>query len=172
MEIKGKQEEATTTGGGGGRPKELSAWEAFVSGKVSAKQAKVKLNEMVIFTRQLATMISAGIPLLECLEILAEQMENPGFKVVLEEIVSEIVGAFFHCIRIRQERFSKLSRTCSQSRVSTFFVCLFVLVDQRHRGLFVFLLIDWRRPQFTAPKNQHGAYTTSDKALPHPSTTV
>ncbi len=76
----------------GGRPKELSNWEAFITGKVSAKQAKVKLNEMVIFTRQLATMISAGIPLLECLEILAEQNENPGFKAVLETVVADVRG--------------------------------------------------------------------------------
>lgn len=64
----------------------------FLSGKTSAKNAKVKLNEMVIFTRQLATMIGAGIPLLECLEILCEQNENPGFKAVLEDVVLEVRG--------------------------------------------------------------------------------
>jgi type IV pilus assembly protein PilC len=70
--------------------KEPTAWEAFTSGKVTARSAKVKLKELVIFTRQLSTMISAGIPLLECMEILAEQQENPGFKVVLEEIVLDV----------------------------------------------------------------------------------
>lgn len=61
-----------------------------LGGKMSAKSARVKLKELVIFTRQLATMISAGIPLLECLEILAEQQENPGFKAALEEIVLDV----------------------------------------------------------------------------------
>ncbi|HBP21473.1 MAG TPA: pilus assembly protein PilC [Planctomycetes bacterium] len=61
-------------------------------GAPSAKNAKVKLQEMVIFTRQLATMIGAGIPLLECLEILTEQAENPGFKAVLEQVVLEVRG--------------------------------------------------------------------------------
>lgn len=76
------------------RPKreEMGAFQAFVSGKVTANRAKVKLAEKVIFTRQLSTMISAGIPLLECLEILAEQLENPGFKAVLEEIVMDVRG--------------------------------------------------------------------------------
>jgi type IV pilus assembly protein PilC len=65
---------------------------AFLGGAPSAKNARVKLNEMVIFTRQLATMISAGIPLLECLEILSEQAENPGFKAVLEDVVLQVRG--------------------------------------------------------------------------------
>ncbi|MGE0708040.1 MAG: type II secretion system F family protein [Planctomycetota bacterium] len=76
----------------GKQRQEPSALQAFLSGQVTAKNASVKLNEMVIFTRQLATMIGAGIPLLECLEILAEQMENPGFKAVLEEVVLEVRG--------------------------------------------------------------------------------
>ncbi len=75
-----------------GKKEQPSAFSAFVSGKVGAKSAKVKLNEKVIFTRQLSTMIAAGIPLLECLEILAEQMDNPGFKAALEEIVMMVRG--------------------------------------------------------------------------------
>ncbi|MCO5170617.1 MAG: type II secretion system F family protein [Planctomycetes bacterium] len=81
----------TPVSGGGARGKqEVNAIQAFLTGKVTAKSARVKLKELVIFTRQLATMISAGIPLLECLEILAEQVENPGFKAVLEEIVLDV----------------------------------------------------------------------------------
>jgi len=75
-----------------GKKEEPSAFGAFISGKVTSKSAKVKLNEKVIFTRQLSTMIAAGIPLLECLEILAEQMDNPGFKAALEEIVMMVRG--------------------------------------------------------------------------------
>src|SRR5687767_14725054 len=77
-------------GGGGGKKQEMGGFQAFLFGKVTARSAKVKLKELVIFTRQLATMISAGIPLLECLEILCEQTENPGFKAVLEEIVFDV----------------------------------------------------------------------------------
>lgn len=52
----------------------------------------VKNDELVLFARQLATMISAGIPLLESLEILSEQADTVGFKKCLEDIVFEIRG--------------------------------------------------------------------------------
>ena len=75
-----------------GKKDEGNALSNFVSGKVTAKNARVKLQELVIFTRQLATMISAGIPLLEALEILAEQQDNPGFKAVLDDVVTQVRG--------------------------------------------------------------------------------
>lgn len=83
---------SVTPVGGGGVPAGGGGLMASLGGKVGAKAARVKLKELVIFTRQLATMISAGIPLLECLEILAEQTENPGFKAVLEEVVFDVRG--------------------------------------------------------------------------------
>lgn len=61
-------------------------------GKVSAKSARVSLNDILLFTRQLATMISAGIPLLECLEILSEQTDNQGFRAVLIDVVGDVRG--------------------------------------------------------------------------------
>ena len=51
-----------------------------------------KQEEVVIFTRQLATMISAGIPLLECLEILREQASSRQFSLLLEEVVASVRG--------------------------------------------------------------------------------
>ncbi|BBM88105.1 type II secretion system F family protein [Candidatus Uabimicrobium amorphum] len=53
-------------------------------------KVKVKLDEMVIFTRQLSTMISAGIPLLESLEILQDQQANQGFAKVLGDVVDRV----------------------------------------------------------------------------------
>ena len=41
---------------------------------------RVNGEMLVIFTRQFSTMIGAGIPVLECLSILQEQAEDPGFK--------------------------------------------------------------------------------------------
>lgn len=58
--------------------------------KFGGVQEKAKLEEIVIFTRQLSTMISAGIPLLESLEILQEQQENPGFAAALGDIVDRV----------------------------------------------------------------------------------
>ena len=51
---------------------------------------KVKLDDMVIFTRQLSTMIAAGIPLLESLEILQEQQTIPVFAKALGDIVDRV----------------------------------------------------------------------------------
>ncbi|HLX64653.1 MAG TPA: type II secretion system F family protein [Planctomycetota bacterium] len=56
--------------------------------------AKPRVNGemLVIFTRQFSTMIGAGIPVLECLTILQEQAEDPGFKSALTQIVDEVRG--------------------------------------------------------------------------------
>src|SRR4029453_5351740 len=47
-------------------------------------------DELVVFTRQLSTMVGAGIPLLEGLEILQEQAERDGFAAVLDNVVEDI----------------------------------------------------------------------------------
>jgi type IV pilus assembly protein PilC len=58
--------------------------------KAGAKKASVKKGELEVFTRQLSTMLSAGIPMLEGLEILADQAESPGFKFCLTRVVEDI----------------------------------------------------------------------------------
>ncbi|RME21483.1 MAG: type II secretion system F family protein [Deltaproteobacteria bacterium] len=50
----------------------------------------VSLKDLVVFTRQFSTMIDAGLPLVQCLDILASQSENPTFKKVLEDIKSKV----------------------------------------------------------------------------------
>ena len=47
---------------------------------------KVKDKEMVIFTRQFATMIDAGLPLVQCLNILAEQSESKTLRSVTGQV--------------------------------------------------------------------------------------
>ncbi len=58
--------------------------------KAAAARARVKSEEMVVFTRQMATMVSAGIPVLEALEILCEQTQNPGFQAILSQCVESV----------------------------------------------------------------------------------
>jgi type IV pilus assembly protein PilC len=50
----------------------------------------VKTKDIAVMTRQLSTMISAGIPLLESLEILQEQASDPGFKNSLDKIIERV----------------------------------------------------------------------------------
>lgn len=52
----------------------------------------VPLNEKVVFMRQLATMVGAGLPLTQSLEILATQAQNKAFKRSLAEIVKDVRG--------------------------------------------------------------------------------
>ncbi len=64
--------------------------DIFGTGTGRKRRVRVRLQEMIVFTRQLATMLSAGIPLLECLEILAEQAEDPGFRGVIQQLVDDV----------------------------------------------------------------------------------
>ncbi len=57
----------------------------------SAK-AGAKKGEVVLFTRQLSTMLSSGIPLLEALEVLGEQAESPQFRNCLAQVTDDIRG--------------------------------------------------------------------------------
>jgi type IV pilus assembly protein PilC len=54
------------------------------------KGGKVTSRDIVIFSRQFATMINAGLPILQGLTIVAEQAENPSFRVVMTKIRDEI----------------------------------------------------------------------------------
>jgi len=50
----------------------------------------VSTKDMAIFTRQFATMISAGLPLVQCLEILSSQTSKPGFAKVIADVTHEV----------------------------------------------------------------------------------
>ncbi|MED6334399.1 MAG: type II secretion system F family protein [Planctomycetota bacterium] len=54
-----------------------------------AKPAATRV-ELVLFTRQLATMVNSGLSLLEGLETLGEQAESPGLRAACERLVSEV----------------------------------------------------------------------------------
>lgn len=59
---------------------------------ISLFQPRVTTKDVVIFTRQFATMIDAGLPLVQCLEILASQQENRTFKKVLTNVKNTVEG--------------------------------------------------------------------------------
>jgi type IV pilus assembly protein PilC len=56
----------------------------------------VGTQDVVIFTRQLATMIDAGLPIVQCLEILAQQTENKKFRNMIRQMKEDVeAGATF-----------------------------------------------------------------------------
>ena len=63
------------------KPKEI----AFFAPKVTEK-------DVIIFARQFSTMIDAGLPIIQCLDILYSQQENKTFKTMLREIKESVEG--------------------------------------------------------------------------------
>lgn len=53
---------------------------------------KVKSKELAVFTRQFSVMIDAGLPLVQCLEILAGQQENKAFQKILTGVRGSVEG--------------------------------------------------------------------------------
>ena len=49
-------------------------------------------KELVVLTHQLATLIRAGVPLLECLDILSREAENPALQQVVQHIREDVEG--------------------------------------------------------------------------------
>ena len=49
-------------------------------------QPKVKEKDIIIFARQFSTMIDAGLPILQCLDILYTQQENKTFQKIIKQI--------------------------------------------------------------------------------------
>lgn len=52
----------------------------------------ITTRDVSIFTRQFSTMISAGLPLVQCLNILSSQMDHPKFKKNIEQITQKVEG--------------------------------------------------------------------------------
>lgn len=67
----------------------------FGGGKVSDK-------DIVIFTRQFATMIDAGLPLVQCLEILSAQCENPVLAKAVGEVRGDVEGGSTYADALRK----------------------------------------------------------------------
>ena len=66
------------------------------AGRTKRRRRRVKSNDLVIFSRQLATMVDAGLPLIQSLDALHEQADNTGFKAIIGELINAIEqGASF-----------------------------------------------------------------------------
>ena len=53
---------------------------------------KPKTEDILIFSKQFATMVKAGLPILEVLSMLRDQLENPGMKEIIEDIRKSLEG--------------------------------------------------------------------------------
>ena len=57
---------------------------------ISFLKPKITSKDIVVFTRQFATMIDAGLPLVQCLDILSSQQENKTFKEILLQVKADV----------------------------------------------------------------------------------
>jgi len=71
---------------------------------------KVALVDMVVFTRQLATMIDAGLAMVQCLQALAEQTSNKVMRDVIKDVCSRVEGgdSFSQALTKHPKVFSRL----------------------------------------------------------------
>jgi type IV pilus assembly protein PilC len=76
---------------------ELAKEKAVKNRDSKVGREKTKLDELVVFTRQLATMIDAGIPLVHALGILAEQSESETLKNVIILVRQDIEAGMNFC---------------------------------------------------------------------------
>tara|TARA_A100001011_G_scaffold400463_1_gene515203 strand:- start:3371 stop:4606 length:1236 start_codon:yes stop_codon:yes gene_type:complete len=61
-------------------------------GGFSFGKKKVKVEDILIFSKQFATMVKAGLPILEVLGMLRDQLENPSIKELIEDIRKSLEG--------------------------------------------------------------------------------
>ena len=76
------------------RVSEVKAKMALFSKQVfTAKRGgRIKADELVVFSRQLATMVEAGVPLVQSLNILAEQVDNANLQKVIVNLHDDVEG--------------------------------------------------------------------------------
>ena len=55
-----------------------------------AKTYKLPMGELAMFTQQLASLLTAGLPLVQCLEALQDQTEDPCFRIVIRDVRTDI----------------------------------------------------------------------------------
>jgi len=64
---------------------------------------RISKRALSVFTRQFATMLNAGLPLLNCLEILSKQTESVGLKRVLDEVRTDVEGGLSLADALRRQ---------------------------------------------------------------------
>jgi type IV pilus assembly protein PilC len=79
----------------GGKSKQTGFWASQQLAKQKAYEKKAKkyklpLEELAIFTQQLCSLLTAGLPLVQCLEALQDQTEDQVFRIVIRDVRAEI----------------------------------------------------------------------------------
>lgn len=92
MEAASEIEMTTELAKTGYLPVSISFKTAKPAGGILKSGKKVNLQELVVFTRQFATIIKAAVPIIEGLRVLSDQAEDPALKEALNQIVHDVEG--------------------------------------------------------------------------------
>ena len=74
------------------RPSRLKKKPKDLFANIPLFQKKVKEKDVVVFSRQFSTMVDAGLPLIQCLDILASQEQNKAFAKIIMSVKEDIEG--------------------------------------------------------------------------------
>ncbi len=67
----------------------VSGFSTFLTA-LTKKSGNITMKDVVVFSRQFSVMVNAGLPILQGLTIVAEQAENPDFRVVMTKVRDDI----------------------------------------------------------------------------------
>lgn len=71
-------------------PIEIKPMVEGLSNPLSKFKNRIKAKDKILFSRQMSTLLNAGLPLLQSLRTVANQTQNKAFKVVIMEVISDI----------------------------------------------------------------------------------
>ena len=69
---------------------DLRAARRGLGGLTRARGGRIKQHEFLVFNQELATLLKAGMPLVQSLEILRRNVPNPVFKAVLDDVYEKV----------------------------------------------------------------------------------
>lgn len=92
------------------RLKIIKAKRKDIFASIEFFQPKVTTKDLILFTRQFSTMIDSGLPLIQGLDILSSQSENPAFKKIITKVKTDVEGgsAFAEALKKHPKVFDSL----------------------------------------------------------------
>jgi type IV pilus assembly protein PilC len=65
---------------------------AFTGGSLLPKRRKISHHEFLVFNQEFATLLKAGMPLVQSIDLLRRQVKNPAFRGVLDDVHEKVRG--------------------------------------------------------------------------------
>lgn len=73
-------------------PLEIKPLEAGMNNPIERFKNRIRTKDKVVFSRQMSTLINAGLPLIQSLRNVVAQTQNKAFKIVINQIITDVEG--------------------------------------------------------------------------------